>query len=63
MNTMLLFTLYCYAGWRQGEEGVAGVLKLLNEELVEAMQLMGCASLSDIKAAMVAHETCYFAKL
>lgn len=42
---------------------MADVLKLLNEELVQAMQLMGCATLADIKPEMVTHESYYFAKL
>lgn len=47
----------------QGEGGVEDVLELLNEELVQAMQLLGCASLADVKPCMVAHENRYYAKL
>lgn len=46
-----------------GEEGVTDVLKLLNEELTQAMQLMGCARLADIKPSMVEHQSSYMAKL
>ena len=36
-----------------GEEGVYNVLKLLNEELVLAMKLAGCVSLSDLKPSLL----------
>lgn len=46
-----------------GEEGVANVLKLLNDELTLALQLSGCTNASEIKKEMVTHVTAYFAKL
>lgn len=47
----------------QGADGVRNVLNLLNEELVQAMLLMGCNGLDDIEQSMVAHQSAYFAKL
>ncbi|XP_075744172.1 uncharacterized protein LOC119187728 [Rhipicephalus microplus] len=38
-----------------GEEGVKKVLDIFKTELERALALMGCASLSDIKAGMVIH--------
>ncbi|CAN0309519.1 unnamed protein product [Ectocarpus sp. 13 AM-2016] len=46
-----------------GEDGVTDVINLLNEELVEAMRLMGCKKLADIERSMVAHQSSYYAKL
>ena len=36
-----------------GEEGVYNVLKLLNEELILAMKLAGCVSLTDLKPSLI----------
>lgn len=47
----------------QGEHGVTDVINLLNEELVQAMRLMGCKKLADIERSMVAHQSSYHAKL
>ncbi|CAM9613367.1 unnamed protein product [Ascophyllum nodosum] len=46
-----------------GQDGVSDVLKLLNEELEQAMALSGCCRLEDIKPSMVAHRKSYFSKL
>ncbi|CAM9793225.1 unnamed protein product [Ascophyllum nodosum] len=46
-----------------GEEGVRKVLKLLNDELVMALQLTGCTRVTAATRAMVTHETSYYSKL
>jgi (S)-2-hydroxy-acid oxidase len=43
-----------------GEAGVSSVLKLLNDELTQTMQLAGCCSVNDIKRTMVAHQSSYY---
>lgn len=43
----------------QGEDGVRDVLTLLNEELVKAMRLTGCGSLTDIKRSTVVQQSNY----
>ncbi|CAM9905892.1 unnamed protein product [Scytosiphon promiscuus] len=46
-----------------GENGARDVLNILNEELVEAMRLVGCKSVADIERSMVAHQSSFYAKL
>ncbi|CAB1115679.1 GOX/HAO [Ectocarpus sp. CCAP 1310/34] len=46
-----------------GEDGVTDVINLLNEELVQAMRLMGCKKLADIERSMVVHQSSFHAKL
>ena len=42
-----------------GEEGVERVLHMFREELRLAMQLAGCAKISDITPELVVHESYY----
>lgn len=42
-----------------GEQGVTGVLKLMNDELTLALQLAGCTCVSDIQRSMVCHQVAY----
>ncbi|CAN0352831.1 unnamed protein product, partial [Hapterophycus canaliculatus] len=46
-----------------GEEGVKKVLKLLNDELIMALQLTGCTRVSAATRSMVTHQTSYYSKL
>eukprot|EP00752_Nemacystus_decipiens_P018260 g16385.t1 len=46
-----------------GADGVRDILQLLNEELVQAMRLMGCRRLADINQSMVTHQSSYYSKL
>lgn len=39
------------------------VLKLLNDELVLALQLTGCTRVSAASRAMVTHQTTYYSKI
>lgn len=47
----------------KGEEGVTNVLKLLNDELVMAMQLSGCVKIGDIKPSLVRPALTFQSKL
>eukprot|EP01084_Bolivina_argentea_P302689 522518_1 len=42
-----------------GMDGVLHLLKLLNDELKETLQLSGCSKLSDIRRTMVCHQSQY----
>lgn len=46
-----------------GEEGVEKILKLLNDELVLALQLTGCTRVASASNSMVTHQTSYYSKL
>lgn len=47
----------------QGEGGVEKVLKLLNDELVLALQLTGCTRVGAATRSMVTHQSAYYSKL
>ena len=49
----LLSLIYFFHSPISGEEGVYNVLKLLNEELILAMKLAGCVSLTDLKPSLI----------
>jgi len=46
-----------------GEEGVYNVMKLLNDELVLAMQLTGCVCINDIKPSLVRHASSFHSRI
>ena len=46
-----------------GEDGVADVLKLINDELIMAMKLLGCLRVVDLKPSHVRTALSFQAKL